>query len=236
MMPGNVFRLQLITALAGRRRPAMRIGVTLLLALPFVFVEMPPRAQASGLTMIIVFTALFGTAVGHARLRFDRRLARLALLPIARPILVLDLILSSVLARLAPVAGVVGLFVLVKGRSITPADILVLGAALCAGLVLLTVLGMAVAHLASSNAEVHLFGAVTAGLLAVASGLTPLPQRLRFLAWLEPANPVARLRHGFVALADGAQSANRAGIVASAALLAFVAAMAVQRWVSGADR
>ena len=83
-MPGNVFCLQLADAFGDRRRIALRISVTALLATPFIFVNMPIRAQAAGIVMVIMFTSFFGASVSYARLRTDLRLERLTLLPMSR--------------------------------------------------------------------------------------------------------------------------------------------------------
>ena len=47
MRPGNVFQLEMATALAGRRAAAMRLALPLLLGLPFVLTAMPLRAIRS---------------------------------------------------------------------------------------------------------------------------------------------------------------------------------------------
>ncbi len=233
MIPGNVFRLQLAAAMAGRRRMALRIGVTVLLALPFLLVDMPAHAQASGLAMVIVFTAFFGAAVGHARLRADQRLARLRLLPISPGVLTLDLVLASMAARLGPTAVVLAAFVAVNGRAGAVAAILSLAAALTVSLLLLTVLGMIIGRLARDNAEVHLFGALTAVVLAAMSGLTPLPERLSGLNVLTPVNPITWLHKTLVSLAAGGLTVSTGRLVAALVVLVCLAAIAIERWVSG---
>lgn len=234
MMPGNLFRLELAAAFADRRRIALRVGLSFLLALPFIFVGMPVQAQAAGIVMVILFTGLFGAAVGHARLREDRRLERLALLPVSRGILALDLILASTLSRLAPALAVLLAFVLVNGRGTTAGPLLVLGGQLCGSLLLLTVVGMGTAKLARSNAEVHLFGALVAGLLAFGSGLTPLPGRLALLTSLTSWNPLSQLRAALVALATGSAAASAAGLAFGALVLVGLGSIATFRWAQGA--
>jgi len=193
MMPGNVFRLQLAAAFADRRRVILRICVIALLAMPFVLVKMPPRAQAAGIVMVVLLTGFFGAATGHARLRSDSRLALLMLLPTPGVLLWLDLILTSALTRLTPAAVVITGFALVNGRNLTPAALIAIFGLLCGSLILVTVLGMGTGRLARSNGEVHLFGAMACGILAFVSGVTPIPEKLRWLTATATFNPIARL-------------------------------------------
>ncbi|MBN1362198.1 MAG: hypothetical protein JW993_16500 [Sedimentisphaerales bacterium] len=233
MMPGNLFCLELAAAFADRRRLALRVGLSVLLALPFILIDMPAQAQAAGVAMVILFTGLFGAAVGHARLREDRRYERLALLPTARGTRWLDLVLASTLSRLAPTVVVLTTFVIIDGRGTAAAPLLLLSAMLCGSLLLLTLLGMLTARLAHSNAEVHLFGALAGGLLAFLSGLTPLPARMAWLAGPMNWNPLSQLHQTLVACATGSARASGPGLAFAALLLAGIATTAVVRWTQG---
>ena len=68
MMPGNVFRLQLAAAFIDRRRIVLRMGVSVLLALPFIFV---------GLVLLAVAVYI----VTVAGLKRDKMLAESGLKP-----------------------------------------------------------------------------------------------------------------------------------------------------------
>lgn len=233
MMPGNLFRLQLAAAFGDRRQMLLRIGVSVLLALPFLLFGMPARAQAAGITMVILFTGFFGSAVSHAHLRADQRLARLSLLPMSRQVLYLDLVLSSILMRLGPSAVVLAGFVIVHGRNVTTGVLLNLAGWLCATLGLLTLLGMATGRLARSNAEVHLFGALATGALAALSGVIPVPERLAWSAPVLAWNPIARLLTALDGLAAGSPVMAGAEFLFSLIILGAVVAAAAWRWRSG---
>lgn len=234
MIPSNVFRLQLAAAFAARRRIFLRIGVSTLLAMPFVFVGMPPRAQAAGIVMVILFTGFFGAAVGHARLRSDSRLTRLTLLPMSRITLSLDLLLASALTRLAPVVVVVTAFVLVNGRAVTMAALFALLGVLCASLILVTLLGMATGRIARSSGEVHLFGAMACGLLACVSGVTPIPERLTWLKVTASFNPIARLLAALTTLAAEPDSRSGNESLLPLLFLAALATLIAYRWFADA--
>ena len=234
MMPGNLFRLQLADTFDNRRRFALRVGISALLALPFIFVAMPVRAQAAGIVMVILFTSFFGTAVAHVHLRDDRRLERLTLLPTPRWALWLDLVLASVLSRFIPTAVVMAGFVLVNGQSLTIGALLALIGWLCTTLLVLTVLGIAVATRVRSNAEVHLFGALTVGILAPLSGLTPLPERLAPLTATTAFNPIARLLAALVRTTTTDTTVPATEITFAALVFAAVVALALYRWIAGA--
>ena len=233
MMCGNVFRLQLMAAFAETRRVVLRIGVCILLAMPFIFIDMPARAQAAGIVMVILFTGFFGAATGHTRLRCDLRLARLTLLPISRVLLWLDLVLASVLTRLVPVVVVIAGFVVVNGRGATPAALTSLLGLLLYSLILVTLLGMGTGRLARSNGEVHLFGALVCGVLAFVSGVAPIPERLTWLAASAAWNPIARLLAMLTRLPGEPASESGAEFVVASLVLAAIGATAAVRWVSG---
>lgn len=233
MMPGNLFCLELIGAFAARRRLVLRLGLSLLLALPFIFVGMPAQARAAGIVMVVLFTGLFGAAVGHARLCDDGRLERLTLLPGSRGTLWLDLVLAATLSRLAPTALVLIVFVIVNAQSITAGVLLTVFGLLGGSLLTVTLLGVATARLARSNAEVHLFAALAAGALALLSGLTPLPGRLAWLANATSWNPLGQLHTTLLALASGTPAVSAARWVVALLLLIALAVAAACRWVQG---
>lgn len=233
MNPGNLFCLQLADGFANRRRVLLRTGVSVLLALPFILVGMPARAQAAGIVMVVLFTGFFGAAVAHIHLREDRYLERLILLPQSRASLTLDLVLASIVSRFVPTALVLVAFVVVNAREVTAGALIVLAGQLCATLLLLTLLGMGIARLARSNAEVHLFGALTVGLLAGISGVVPASQRLATMTTALAWNPIGRLVAVLAGLSD-----ERVGIspteigFASLILVATMAAVTI-RWMRG---
>jgi hypothetical protein len=233
MMPGNLFRLELAAAFADRRRIALRISVSALLALPFILVDMSARAQAAGIVIVILFTSFFGAAVGHAKLRADLRFDRLTLLPIRRSLLWLDLVLASALARLVPTTVVLAGYVLINGKNLTSRAVVVLFGLFCGSVILLTLLGIGIGRIARSNGEVHLFGALAAVILACISGVTPLPQRLTWLAATMDWNPVARLHSMLTRIATGSTVMGLTELVFASFMLGGIAVIVVLRWISG---
>ena len=232
-MPGNVFCLQLADAFGDRRRIALRISVTALLATPFIFVNMPARAQAAGIVMVIMFTSFFGASVSYARLRTDLRLERLTLLPMSRGLLYLDLILASILARLAPVLAIMTGFILTNGQAVTPTALICLAGLLCSSLLLLTLLGIGTGHLARNNGEVHLFGALVCAVLAFISGLTPLQEKLMWLTATTACNPISRLLSLLIKLTTEPASVPVTELFIASLILAAFIVTAVLRWISG---
>jgi hypothetical protein len=233
MMPGNLFRLQILATLGDRRHLILRIGISFLLAMPFIFVAMPARAKAAGIVMVILFTSFFGAAVGHARLRADMRLARLMLLPTSRAIVWLDLVLASTLSRLVPAVIVLSGFVLINGQSMVPASIINLFGLLCSSLILLTLLGMGTGSLARSNGEVHLFGALVCAMIAFISGVTPLPKRLLWLEALTAINPIGRLLSFLTNMGNGIIYLSNVELVFASLISAAVIFTVIMRWISG---
>jgi len=140
------------------------------------------------------------------------------------------------LMRLGPSSVVLAAFAAVNGRHATASDLLDLAGLLCAALMLLTLLGLGAGRLARDNAEVHLFGALATGMLAVLSGVAPLPERLARLTGGMAWNPIARLLMALDRLATGRTAAPAAELVFSSVVLGAVVAAAILRWMSGGTR
>lgn len=233
MMAGNLFRLQLTEAFSNRRLVIFRIAITALLALPFILVGMPARVQAGGIVMVILFTSFFGAAVSFARLIAEKRLERLMLLPTSHGLIWFDLVFSSAFLRLIPVVVVLAGFIAVNGKGITPTSLISVAGMLCMSLLLLTLLGMGAGWLSRSNGEVHLFGAIICTILAVVSGIMPLPEKLKFLAITKSWNPIARLLTTLIELANGDAVISEMELVLTSIILIILAALTLQRWASG---
>jgi len=230
MLPENVFQLDMAAAMANRRALAMRLAMPLLLALPFVFVVMPPRAKAAGLVMLLLFLTFFGAAVGMTRRRMEGHWERLRLLPLPRPLVLADLLLAGAAVDLLQAVGVFGLYILVNAPAPTCGGLIRIAALLCATALLLNALGMLLAMAVRSNAEVHLIGALAVGLVALASGLFPLPDRVDFVVQTVAAfNPIAYLARDLSEIAQGRQAAELASTVAAAGVLGALAAALVLR-------
>lgn len=233
MMPHNLFQLQLMETFSNARHVAVRTGVSVLLAVPFIFVGMPPAVKAAGIVMVVLFTTFFGSAIGHAHLCEDNRFSRLMLLPISRPGMWLDVILASAVARLVPTLVVVIGFALFNGFRFSGAAILHLTGMLCTAVLLLTLLGTLTGHLARSNAEVHLYSALVCALVAVFAGVTPGIPKLTPLTNALAANPLRRLLSGLVSLTDGTMTLTASETLVSSVLLALFGLAVIWRWLSG---
>lgn len=159
MSPSNVFQLELATALASRRTLALRVGVALLLALPFILVAMPPRVKAVGLTMLVLFVCFFGSAVGLVRRRTEGQWRRLWLLPIPRWQVWLDTLLASAALDLVQTAPAMIVYVAVNGQALTAAEVLAAAVLWLVAVFSLNALGALLAAAVRRNAEVHLAAA-----------------------------------------------------------------------------
>lgn len=233
MMPGNLFCLQVAAAFEGRRRLILRVGISALLALPFILVAMPRSVQAGGLVMVILFTSFFGAATSHAQLRHDMRLGRLALLPTSRTVLWLDLVLASMVARILPASIILACFVLINGQGVSPSGAISLISWLCGSLGLLVILGMGTAKLARNNAEVHLFGMLVCAVLAFFSNVTPLPAKLRWLESTTFMNPIAQLLRAIKRFSTESVPVSNYEFIISLLIIGVIAVMVVWRSVSG---
>ncbi len=209
MKPANVFQLEIASALASRRSLLMRLALPLLLALPFAIVAMPPRMKASGLVMLLLFLTFFGSAVTKVRRRSEGHLARLSVLPIPAWLVQLDMLLASAVIDLLQMAGVFGLYLAANAKSLSAGEAMTLAGLLCVVVLGLNLLGMLLAGAVKNNPEVHLFGALTVGLIGLMSGLFPTPQRIEPVVSVTAAwNPVAFLARELAMVADTTHTAD----------------------------
>ncbi len=179
--PPSLFRLEVKAALAGVRAIGLRVGVTLLLGLPFVLVAVPLRIGAAGMAMLVTFTALFGAVVGGVRRREDGRREHLRLLPLPRWLVAADTILAGATVDMVQIAPLMVAFAASRAAPASWATVVGLAGALAASLLLLNALGLAVASRVRTNAEAHLYGALAVAGAALFSGLVPTPEHLQGL-------------------------------------------------------
>jgi hypothetical protein len=232
MMPRTVFRLQLAETTGKRRHALIRIGISVLLAMPFIFVDMPAQAKAIGVVMVVLFTAFFGSAVAHARLCEQGRFSRLMLLPIPRPLLWFDLILASALGRIVPTVIVLTGFVAFNSSGLTIASLVHITAMLCAAVVLLVLLGTLTGQVARSNGEVHLFGALICAMIAFLSGITPGVDKLHWLTHAQAANPLYRLKTALMDVTNGTIALSTTALVGAWVILIILTLLVLVRWTA----
>ena len=233
MMPLNLFRLQLMETFGSLRHTVMRIGISVLLALPFILIEMPVKAKTSGLVMVVLFTTFFGSAIGHARLCEEGRFSRLIVLPIPKPILWLDLILASIVSRILPTLIVLGGFIAFNGPVIRLASVIHTTALLCESIVLLVLLGMLTGYVTGSSAQVHLFSALICGLIAFVSGVLPTVQKLSWLTNAMTWNPLYRFLTALFELTTGTPGVSVPNLIVSSTVLTLFCLAVLVRWLSG---
>lgn len=235
MMPANVFQIDIASKLTPRRGLLIRLGLPMLLAMPFALTAMPAKAKSSGMVMLVLFVALLGAAVAAVRRRTDGLSERLATLPIPRWLVAADLLLASSVMDLAQLAGPVAVFVLAAGR-LGVSGLVVLAGLLSAVVVLLNALGLALAAVMKGNSEVHLAGALSVGLIAAGSGLFPLPGRLEgAIAASSGYNPVSLLATALGRSVDGTLDAGPTETLAAATILALVLAAVAARAANRPD-
>lgn len=233
MTPLNLFRLQLMDTFTGSARLTVRFGVTILLALPFIFIDLPMPAKSSGLVMVIMFTTFFGSAIAHARLCEDGRFTRLRLLPISRPILWLDLVLASAINRMIPAAILLTGFIIINGPTVSFVFLIYIAFELCATVVLLVISATLLGHAARSNGQVHLFAALVCACIAFISGVIPTAPKLASVTAALAANPLYQLRNALSGMTNETLTISSLKFIMSCIILAVFALVIVLRWNTG---
>ena len=233
MMPLNLFRLQLMDTLTGRSRLAVRFGVTLLLALPFILVKMPTAAKTSGVVMVILFTSFFGTAIAHARLCEDGRFSRLRMLPIPTSLLWLDLTLAYAVGRLVPAGILLAGFIIINAGHVPPTAWAYTVSLLCIAVLTLVALATLIGHLCRSNGQVHLVSALTCGVIASVSGIIPAAPRLSSLTAVLDVNPLYQLQHTLSDMIEAAATISSLKSIIYFIIMAVFIFVIILRWIAG---
>ena len=230
MMPANVFQLELSAMLTGRRTLLVRLMLPLLLGLPFVSAGMPAGARSAGLAMLVLFTSVFGPAVAISRRREDGRMAALAVLPIPKWLVLLDVLLAGTVVRILQLLPIFVLFLLFSAEAVCVGSVVRLLGLLGLSAAVLGLGGMLLGLAARSNAEVHLFSALATAVVALLSGLFPISERIAwFVKPVAAWNPVAHLASSLRELATGNVSPGLTGAVCGAVVLCVLGAAVLLR-------
>ncbi len=226
MIPTNVFQIEVLSVLANRRAFLMRLLLPVLMSMPFVLVAMPVRVKTAGMVMLTLFLTFFGAAVTMVRRQSEGHMTKLCLLPIPGWLVWFDFVLAGAVIDILQIGGVIILFLLVNAKvAISGSLVLVLAGLLVANVTGLNLLGMLLARAIKSNAEVHLMGVLMVGVIALVSGLFPVP------ASIAPAiaagagwNPIAKLAGLLSSLAgDNSQAMEVSAPLMWAAVISLVA-------------
>jgi hypothetical protein len=174
----------------------------------------------------MAFTSFFGAAVGIVRRRTDGQLQRLALLPVRRSMVLLDLLLSFAILDAVQLGMLLAAFLAIHAPGVSLGSVVLAAGRLLQGIVLLNALGLALGLSLRSNPEVHLFGALATAVLLALCGQIPVPVRIGPL--LEPIvrwNPVSRFVAALAQMAGGG-TAGRPSVAELAFMLLLGAAIA----------
>lgn len=213
MNPANVFQLEMASVFYSRRALILKVLFTFLLGFPFVVIAMPVKVRISGLMMLLLFSSFFGAAVTIVRRRTDGHLSRLRLLPIPVWKIMGDFILSGALVDMLQMGTVLTLFLIVNGQNIHIGNLIITAGLFCITVVLLNILGLFLGLAVKSNSEVHLVGALLTGMIALFSGLLPVPARLGWLIdTISCKNPLTLLHHSLTTTGENTTNAINIGL------------------------
>jgi hypothetical protein len=222
--------MEILNAVSKPRTLFLRVGLTLLLGLPFVLAPMPLRVRVSGLLMLILFTGLFGAAVSRVRRRTDGRLEIVRLLPLRPAVAFLDFALAGAAVDVLQTGPLLALFFLLHAKAPSLALLVATTALFVAVALILNLAGLALGTILETNAEVHLAGALTVALLAFASGLIPAPERIRaVLEALQAMNPLTLLAKVLSTAPVSSSIAAPGGVAISTGFLLLCGAWFLQR-------
>lgn len=200
---------------------AMKFLLPLLLLSPLALGHVPDHIKAWILSMAVLFTGTFGSAVGLAQIGESKMLEKLAVMPVSPRRIIADYMMASMLMDglqlMVP-------FVLVAG--LTASHLPAAMACYVAALVASSALGVIVAVMAGSSAGVHLYAALAVLVSGALSSPIVTYEPLRYLnmAW-----PFWQLSNALVGAGSGPQAALALISAGSLFYLAMIASVRMFR-------
>ncbi|MDD1717543.1 MAG: hypothetical protein LUO88_00575, partial [Methanoregulaceae archaeon] len=95
MLPGRFWQKELLEEWKSRKGLFIRFFVPFLILVPLAAGPVPLSARVTGIVTGILFIGVFGSAIGLARIRENRMLDRLLILPLPPSALLLEYILAN---------------------------------------------------------------------------------------------------------------------------------------------
>ena len=168
MLPDGFIKKEILEDLKNKKTLAIKMIMPLLLITPLAFSSLDIAMKAGGLMALVIFTGIFGSAVGFVKLKESKMLERIVNLPIPPWKITRDYIISNVIMdstqMLIP-------FLLVLYSSTDNFQTAILSAlALLSVMLVSNSLGVLVAFLSKSSGEVHLYSIIAVMLMVILSG------------------------------------------------------------------
>lgn len=229
--PANTFQMECADILGNPRKMVLKVVFTLLLGLPFVLADMPGRVRLAGVGFLILFSSFFGASVGMVRKKTAGLTLRLALLPIPGIVWLSDFVLAGSLMDFFQSGTILALYLLIHGQAVTVGAVLFAASLFAVTVLILNALGIMLGQWLSSNAEVHLAGALSTLMLAFMSGLVPVPERLRFIQSVAVRyNPLDLLLNILGNCAESGAHVSGTNIMWSLAVISGLTSLILYRW------
>ncbi len=169
MMPDTIWQKELLEETKSMRSLSIKFILSLILISPLAIGWVPPHISADGLTVAVMFLGIFGSSVGIMGWRDTKMLERLALLPCPPFRTISDYVLANSLLEGLQLA--VPFVLILFSRHAEPIYILWVLVCLLAALVSANSIGVIVALISKSSAEVHLYAFLAVLLVSGLSGL-----------------------------------------------------------------
>ncbi len=167
--PDDLFRIEIMEDLRGRRSLLLKIALPIILVLPLTLKGVPESLRLAGLPLIALFLGVLGASVGLTRWRERGILPRLAMLPTSRRRMLLQFVAAN--AAMDGVQMTTPSLVVLASFSPPAGAVLLVAVAMAACVVLSNCVGVLVSVAAGGSGEVHLLSALCVLGIAGISGL-----------------------------------------------------------------
>lgn len=169
MRPDTLWQKELLEETKSLRSLSIKFIISLILISPLAISWVPPQISADGLTVAVIFLGIFGSSVGIIGWRDSKIIERLALLPCPPFRTISDYILANSIMEGLQLA--LPFVLILLSRHAEPIYIIWVIVCLLAALISANSIGVIVAIVSKSSAEVHLFAFVTVIIVLGLSGL-----------------------------------------------------------------
>jgi len=178
--PDSIFQKEILEDLRNRRGLVLKFALPAALLLPLILADVPLSLPATGITIAVVFSGVFGSSIGLVRLRESGMLERMAMLPTSPRRLIAGYAFANILLDGAQLAIPLVVFLVIHPPA--PVGAVCVIVSFASAVVAANALGILVAAIPESSGEGHIYAIITVMAAIVLSGLVaPAPYTQWFL-------------------------------------------------------
>lgn len=169
MLPDHLWQREILEQTRRKRSCLVKFILPVVLVAPLLFPGVPGTVRMNAFTLLLIFTGVFGAAVGLIRTRESGMMARMAILPMSPARMIAEYLLAHSLFD--GLQFLVPLILIATPWDFGPSSLLLIGLTYSTVILASNAIGVLVALASASSGEGHLFAVVSVLGVVALSGL-----------------------------------------------------------------